>query len=217
MTPDKLGDYIDTVIGRLSEKMKSIIDIANMFAKDASYEMPKFFEPTIRRRRKEVFLEPIYESLKACTEAYRDLCNKTVEYSRQHQPSLPDVRAYLARESQNTFFLRNDVREKSSSWLNTLPKGSLERAFLWSCVKLLTHQSGFKSTTAELQTEADTLSDDVTNINLDTPTNYLLKAIEESATLDEAIIRIEQIRDHVLAHFKEATRCWEDLARDLNT
>lgn len=217
MTPEKLAEYIDAVFDRLAEKTAKLLDVANMLAKDLSFDMPAAIEPTMRRRRKAVFLEPIYQNLEECTRAYMELCDKSIDYARQQKPALPDLMKFLSGESQKTWFQRNEVREKSSSWLNTQPDGSLERAFLWSCVKLLTLQYGVRPTTKELLQESNALSEDVTNIALDTPTNYLLKAIEQSSDLDEAITRIEQIKDRILNHFKEATRCWQDLARELNT
>lgn len=179
------------------ELAQKLYVLLGTLAKDAGWSAKKSKTPDLDRFYS-VYLEDIHEGLKSTSSLYFrdfDAMRKELEGAKFIDPT-PSVAEQLKARIDDSWFLKNEVREQAKAWLENLPPGSDERAYVWSVCNVFYRYTSPKASFDELAREADNIADSPKDAVLNTPNTRIadkirrgeLKGREEiKAAIDEEI------------------------------
>jgi len=144
--------------------------LLNALARDAGWSV-KSSKSLDLDRFYSVYFEDIHKGLKDIATNYYnnfDIMRKELEGVRSIDAA-PSVAERLKTRIDESWFLRNTVRESAKAWLEHLPKASLERAYVWSVCNFFYRETRPDASIEELISDADLVADSRKDTVLDTP------------------------------------------------
>ncbi len=89
----------------------------------------------------------------------------------------PFVAQRLKARIDSSWLHKNTVREEAKAWLESLPKGSQERAYVWSVCNLFYMRTPANASAERLLRDADNIADSAKDAVLDTPNTRIADMI----------------------------------------
>lgn len=160
------------------ELAQKLYVLLGALAKDAGWTAKKSKTPALDRFYS-VYLEDIHEGLSSAASLYFrefDAMRKELEGSKFIDPT-PSVAEQLKARIDSSWFLKNEVREKAKAWLENLPAGSDERAYVWSVCNVFYRYTSPSASFEVLVRDADNIADSPKDTVLDTPNTRIADKI----------------------------------------
>lgn len=154
--------------------------------KNRKHDLDRYFQ---------VHFQRIHEGAKSVASLYYtefDAMRSQIKEEKFIDPT-PYVAERLKARIDSGWYLKNTVREESKAWMEHLPKGSLERAYIWSVCNLFYNYTPNDASPERLIRDADNIADSMKDSVLNTPNTRIADMIKsgEISTREQILNELE--------------------------
>ena len=196
------------------ELAQKVYVLIGTLAKDAGWTKGKSKTPDLDRFY-DVYIEDIHEGLKSTASLYFrdfDAMRKELESAKFIDPT-PSIMEKLKSRIDSSWFLKNEAREKAKAWLENLPKGSDERAYVWSVCNVFYRYTPPDADLEKLIFDADNIAESPKDAVLDTPNTRIADKIRSGDIKGKEAVKkaIDNEIDQIVACLKLSEKMFQRL------
>ena len=199
---------------KIATTAREIYTLLKAMGADAKWAYDKWSQ-TDSDRFKAVFLDDIHDKTKEiCTIYFKDFESMTEELSKEGFIDMtPHVAKRLMARMENSWFLKNEVRECAKAWLEHLPRSSKERAYVWSVCNVFYGYTRPDAKYDLLLSHADDIADSRKDSVLDTPNTRIANQIRtgEIEGRKEILSAIEKEMEEMHGRYKLSESAYQKL------
>lgn len=183
-------------------------------AKDAGWTKRKSKTPDLDRFY-DVYIEDIHDGLKSAASLYFqdfDAMRNELDSARFNDPT-PAISEKLKSRIDRSWFLKNEAREKAKAWLENLPKGSDERAYVWSVCNVFYRYTPSNADLEKLIFDADNIAESPRDAVLDTPNTRIADKIRSGEIKGKEAVKkaIDDEIDQIVGCLKLSEKVFQRL------